>query len=62
MTLNSLEVMLQKLVYSIFVFLSSNFYNIYIFIFRIVFGRTCYGTTVVPEKFLGIVSQDPSDS
>ena len=37
--------MLQKLIYSIFVFLSSKFYNCNVF-FRIVFGRTCYGTTV----------------
>jgi hypothetical protein len=38
--------MLQKIIYSIFVFLSSKFSNFYVFIFRIIFGRTCYGTTV----------------
>ena len=38
--------MLQKLIYSIFVFLSSEFSNFYVFIFRIIFERTCYGTTV----------------
>ena len=38
--------MLQRLIYSIFVFLSSKFPNFYVFIFRIIFGRTCYGTTV----------------
>jgi hypothetical protein len=39
--------MLQKLIYSIIVFMSSKFSNIYVFIFRIIFGRTCYGTTVL---------------
>ena len=35
--------MLQKLIFSIFVFLSSEFSNFYVFIFRMIFGRTCYG-------------------
>ena len=26
--------------------MSSKFSNFYVFIFRIIFGRTCYGTTV----------------
>ena len=42
--------MLQKLIYSIFVFLSSKFYDFIIFIFRIIFGQTCYGTTVLPPS------------
>jgi hypothetical protein len=47
MTLNSLEVTkCQKLIYSIFVFLSPKFYNIYVFIFRIIFARTSYAATV----------------
>ena len=40
--------MLQKLIYSIFVFLSSIFLIFMFLIFRIIFGRTCYGTTVIP--------------
>ena len=44
--------MLQKLIYSIFVIISSNFSNFYVlFIFLISFGRTCYGTTVVSESW-----------
>ena len=44
--------MLQKLIYSIFFLMSSNFSNFYVlFIFRISFGRTCYGTTVVSESW-----------
>ena len=41
--------MLQKLIYSIFVFLSSKFskFYVFIFIFRIIFGRTCYGAMVL---------------
>ena len=42
--------MLQKLIYSIFVFLSLDYSNFYVFILIIVFGRTCYGTTVSREK------------
>ena len=41
MTLSSLEV-----TNSIFVFMSSNFQILFFLIFRIIFGRTCYGTTV----------------
>jgi len=37
--------MLQKLISFIFVFLSSKNSNFYVF-FRIIFGWTCYGTTV----------------
>ena len=48
MTLNGLEIkkILQELIYSIFVLQSSQFSNFYIFYFRIIFERTCYGTTV----------------
>jgi hypothetical protein len=38
--------MCQKLVYSIFVIMSSNFLVFMFSIFRIIFGRSCYGTTV----------------
>jgi hypothetical protein len=38
--------MLQQLIYSNFVFLSSDFSKFYVFIFRIIFGQTCYSTTV----------------
>jgi hypothetical protein len=48
--------MLQKLFYFIFVFLSTTFYNFNIFIFSIIFGRTCYGTTVYTLALVFIVS------
>jgi hypothetical protein len=44
--------MLQKLIYYIFIFPSSKFYNFYGFlIFKIIFGRTCYGFTVISWLF-----------
>jgi hypothetical protein len=38
--------MLQKPIYSIFVFCLQNFIIFTFLFFRIIFGRTCYGTTV----------------
>ena len=38
--------MLQKLIYSIFVFMSSKILIFKFLNFWIIFGRTCYGTTV----------------
>ena len=38
--------MLQKLFYSIFVFLPSEFSTFYIFIYLFIFERTYYGTTI----------------
>ena len=48
MTLNGLEIknILQKLIYSSFFFRLHNSLIFTFLIFRIVFGRTCYGTTV----------------
>ena len=42
--------MLQKLIYSIFIFCLHNFLIFTFFIFRIIFERTCYGTTVVCDS------------
>jgi hypothetical protein len=38
--------MWQKLIYSIFVLMSPEFSNSYVFIFKIIFARTSYATTV----------------
>ena len=43
---------LQKLIYSIHVFCLHNFLIFMFFIFRIIFGWTCYGTTVVVDTSL----------
>ena len=39
--------MLQELIIYIFVSMSSQFSNFYVLNFRIIFGRTWYGTTVI---------------
>ena len=51
MTLNIFEVTnVAKLIYSIFVFCLQFFLIFMFFIFRIIFGQTCYGTTVTKRR------------
>ena len=51
MTLNSLEVTkCCKKNYSIFAFCLQIFQYFIFYIFRIIFGRTCYGTTVYAHR------------